>query len=329
MAASRYLLALSRDGMLPDTFACVHPRFDTPHRAVLLTGALVLATQFLKLRLLVEAASSVLMVSFIFSCLSVVVLRESRLQNYRPRFKAPLYPWLQIAGLLGFVALLITMGIEAWIVCAIFVTVALLIYWLYGRIRATREYALLYLAERIAARELTSHHLETELKEIIQERDDIVKDRFDYVVENTDVLDVEGPIEAPELFGRIADALAPTLAVSAERANELLVEREEQSTTALTPFVAIPHIILEGSHHFRLLIVRCRQGVHFSAAAPAVKAVFVLAGTLDERPFHLQALAALASIVHNPEFERRWMAARGEEGLRDVLVLGQRRRYVH
>jgi APA family basic amino acid/polyamine antiporter len=329
MAAARYLFALSRDGMLPDGLAAVHPRFKTPHRAVLLTGALVLAVQFLKLKLLVEAASSVLIVSFVFSCLSVIVLRESRLQNYLPRFKAPLYPWLQIVGLVGFTALLVLMGLEALIVSGVFIAIASLIYWLYGRIRATREYALLYLVERIAARELTSHHLETELKDIIHERDDVVKDRFDYIVENTDVLDLEGPLEPAALFDQVAATLAPSLEVSTARIMQSLTDREEQSTTALTPFVAIPHIILEGTHHFRLLIVRCRDGVRFSEASPAVRAVFVLAGTLDERLFHLQALAALASIVQNPQFETRWLAARGEPGLRDVLLLGQRRRFAH
>ena len=32
-------------------------------------------------------------------CIAVIVMRESRIDTYKPGFKAPLYPWLQIAGI--------------------------------------------------------------------------------------------------------------------------------------------------------------------------------------------------------------------------------------
>ena len=56
-------------------------------------------------------------------------------------------------------------------------------------------------------------------------------------------------------------------------------------------------------------------------------AVFVLAGTKDERPFHLRSLAAIAQIVQDPHFEDRWMVAKKKEDLRDVILLGERQRH--
>jgi mannitol/fructose-specific phosphotransferase system IIA component (Ntr-type) len=55
--------------------------------------------------------------------------------------------------------------------------------------------------------------------------------------------------------------------------------------------------------------------------------VFVIAGTKDERTFHLQTLAAIAQIVQNPNFEKKWLAAKNEEALRDVILLGERKRH--
>jgi len=47
MGGSRALYALSRAGQLPAVFGSLHPRFNTPHRAILLIGALsVLAPLF-------------------------------------------------------------------------------------------------------------------------------------------------------------------------------------------------------------------------------------------------------------------------------------------
>jgi mannitol/fructose-specific phosphotransferase system IIA component (Ntr-type) len=106
----------------------------------------------------------------------------------------------------------------------------------------------------------------------------------------------------------------------------LLEERERASSTAISPTVAIPHVVLPGENAFDILLARCRKGIRFSDAAPNVRAVFVFVGTGDERNFHLRALAAVAQIVQDSHFEKRWAAARGVEELRDLVLLAERRR---
>jgi mannitol/fructose-specific phosphotransferase system IIA component (Ntr-type) len=326
MAASRYLLASSRDGLLPEFLGRIGVRRKTPYAAVLVTGAFMIAVLFLRLEFLVKVASSVLILTYVFSCLSIIILRESRLQNYQPRFRAPLYPWVQVVGLAGFMLLLFKMGVNVLLVNLALVVGALFMYWFYGRIRANREYALLHLVERITAKELTTHSLESELKEIIRERDDIVKDRFDHVVEEAVVLDIDRAMTVDEFFELVAERMAGRLDVEPPVLLRLLHEREKESTTVLTPYLAIPHIIVESEHSFDILLARCREGISFSESAPHVQAIFVLAGAKDERNFHLRALAAIAQIVQGADFERRWMAAKSEEDLRDIVLLGERRR---
>ena len=103
-------------------------------------------------------------------------------------------------------------------------------------------------------------------------------------------------------------------------------QREQESSTAITDSLAIPHIILEGEKKFDILIVRCKEGIYFSEQAPNVKMVFVIAGSRDERNFHLQVLAAIAQMVSNQSFEKKWMKAKDKEALRDIILLGERRR---
>jgi APA family basic amino acid/polyamine antiporter len=326
MAASRYPLALSRDGLLPGFLQRISLRFKTPHVSILVTGVFMIIALFLRLDILVKAASAVLILTYMFSCLSVIVLRESRLQNYQPSFSAPLYPWVQIAGILGFGLLLIEMGREALIASSILIMSGLFVYWFYGRIRSSREYALIYLIERITAKELTTRSLETELREVIRERDDILKDRFDRAVEDAVVLDVDLGISMEDFFQLAADRMAERLRMEPDVLFDLLIEREKESTTVLSPHLAIPHIILEGEHKFDILLARCQPGVRFPGVGHDVHAIFLLAGTRDERPFHLRSLAAIAQIVQDPHFEQRWMAARRKDDLRDLILLGKRRR---
>lgn len=326
MSASRYPLALGRDGLLPEFLSRINVRFKTPHISILVTGIFIVIALFLPLDILIKAASSVLILTYLFSCFSIIILRESRLQNYQPTFRAPWYPWIQIIGILGFGFLLFEIGKDAVLIISVLIISALFVYWFYGRIRASKEYALLYLIERITAKELTTHLLEDELKEIIRERDEILKDRFDEVIERSAILDIDHTIKMEEFFKLVATKMANNLGVTANSLFNLLLEREKETTTAITPHVAIPHIIIEGENKFDILIARCREGIKFSKDAPNVKSVFVLIGTRDERNFHLRSLTAIAQIVQDPHFEDRWMVAKNKEVLRDIVLLGKRRR---
>ena len=326
MTAARSLVPLSRDGLIPGLLGRINSKFQTPHNSLLVTGAFIIVSLFLKLEILVEAASVVLILTNILSCLSVIILRESHLQNYQPSFRVPLYPWIHIVGIVGLGFLVLEIGKEALIMSAILIAAGFLAYWFYGRIRGYREYALLHLIARITARELTTRSLETELKEIIRERDDIIRDRFDHVIENAVVLDIGRSMPVEEFFESVAYAMADNVKVEPAVLLKSLLDRERETTTVLNPYLAIPHIIVEGERTFHILLARCREGIVFSEAAPKVHAVFVLVGTKDERNFHLNSLAAIAQIVLDADFDNRWMAARNKEALRDIVLLGKRKR---
>ncbi|MCK4226605.1 amino acid permease [candidate division WOR-3 bacterium] len=326
MSASRYPMALSRDRLLPNFLGRVNERFKTPHVAILITGVFMILALFLRLDILIKAASSVIILTYLFSCFSIIILRESHLQNYQPSFRAPLYPWIQIIGIICFGFLLFGIGGEALLIISILIGGGLFLYWFYGRVRANKEYALLYLIERITAKELTTRSLEDELKEIIRERDEILKDRFDEVIEKCTILDIDHTIKMEELFKLVATKMAVNLGVTANSLFDLLMEREKETTTAITPHIAIPHIIIKGENKFGILIARCQEGIQFSESTPNVKSVFVLIGTRDERNFHLRSLAAIAQIVQDPDFEKRWIEAKDKEALRDTVLLGKRSR---
>jgi mannitol/fructose-specific phosphotransferase system IIA component (Ntr-type) len=133
-------------------------------------------------------------------------------------------------------------------------------------------------------------------------------------------------LKVEEFFSLAADAMAERLGLDRRSLFERFMERERESSTAIAKTIAIPHVIIEGTRAFDLLIARCREGVYFSEESPRVHTVFVLAGTRDDRNFHLVSLAAIAQIVSEHGFEERWMGAKSGESLRDIVLLGKRRR---
>lgn len=218
------------------------------------------------------------------------------------------------------------MGEGAFLISALLIAAGFAIYWFYGRARTERESALLHLVQRLTAKELVTGSLEAELKEVIRERDDIVLDRFDRLIEHSTVLDLEQGMSMEEFFRLVAERLAGRLKVPAPVLLERLLARERESSTVLSPGLAIPHVIVEGEGMFEVLLARSRQGITFAKDAQPVRSVFVLVGTRDKHNFHLRALSAIAQVVQEPGFEKKWMAARGEQALRDVVLLGERKR---
>jgi amino acid transporter/mannitol/fructose-specific phosphotransferase system IIA component (Ntr-type) len=327
MSASRYLLAMSRDRMLPKPFSRINSRFQTPHVAILVTGLIMTLSLLLDLKILVEAASTVLMLTYILACLGVIILRESALHNYRPLYKSPFYPWLQIAGVIGLIYVLYEVGTDAYLISAALILVAFAYYWFFARKVVNKESALLHLVSRITNKQLVTGTLEDELKQIIRERDDISMDRFDYLVEKAPILDLKGTVSRDELFRLSAKKLSERLNIDEKKMTELLKKREEEGSTLLTPSLAVPHVIIEGTNRFELLIVRAKEGIQFSEDYPGVKTLFVIAGTRDQRSFHLRALAAIAQIVQTRDFEKRWYEASNEQGLRDIILLSTRDRF--
>jgi mannitol/fructose-specific phosphotransferase system IIA component (Ntr-type) len=151
-------------------------------------------------------------------------------------------------------------------------------------------------------------------------------DRFEQTIAGCLVLDLDEAMPADSFFARAAEALAGRVGLAPPRVLALLRERERQISTALTPDLAITPIVVAGQHGYEVLLARCRKGVRFSAATPAVRAAIVLARAPDEARFHLLALAAIARVLIDPDFIARWLAARGEQGLRDVFLPGKRRK---
>lgn len=326
LTASRYLQALGSDELLPE-FLTRKSKRQIPYMAVILTGAFILLSVFLNLKILVEAASTVFVLGYILASLAIIVIRESGVHNYHPSYRAPFYPWLQIVTIIGFAFVLFEMGEDSFFITAIIIFIAFMVYWFYGRKNVQKDSALLHLIEKITDKKLVTGQLENELKEIIRERDMITPDEFDNVVENCEVIDIKEKISIDELFAKTSAILEEKLKVDQQQISRLLIERENKNSTVLTPNLAIPHIVIDGDGVFEMVMARCKQGVVFSPTRKNIKVVFVLVGTKDKRNLYLRTLAGIAQIFQSKEIEHKWEKALNRQGLKDIILLGKRKRF--
>lgn len=194
------------------------------------------------------------------------------------------------------------------------------------RFGVNQDEAMLQMVEKAAAKELTAPGDKNEVKKIISAQGRPHTDRFDLLIESAQVMDLKQSMDKELFFDMVAHTMSDTLAMPVSEIFDLLTKREKEATTVLAPGLAVPHIIVEGENKFSILLARCKKGIAFSPDQPLVYAAFVLIGSRDERNFHLQALSAIAQIVLDPRFEKKWMRARNRHTLRQVILTADRKR---
>ena len=144
LASSRFPFAMARDNLLPPFLESVHQRFGTPHWAIIGTGvAMGLAITFLPVHDVAELASGFKIMIFMLINGCVIVLRTSSDSHkwYDPKWKTPwpLYPVVQLFGILGGGALLYLMGSKSLVGASAAIVLGLIIYNGYGRNRVDAQ----------------------------------------------------------------------------------------------------------------------------------------------------------------------------------------------
>ncbi len=136
MAASRFPFAMSRDNLLPESLENVHPKYQTPHLAIIGTGiAMAAAITLMPVADIAKLASGFkIMIFIVINCCVIVLRRASKTHSwYKPEWKSPLYPWIQLFGIIGGFVLVYLMGIKAIIgalACCVF---GIITYYSYGK----------------------------------------------------------------------------------------------------------------------------------------------------------------------------------------------------
>ena len=132
IALPRILFAMAGDGLLPAALGRIHPRFLTPHVAIMVAGgvAAVVAGLF-PIEVLGDLVVVVTLLTFIAVCACVMVLRFRRPNLKRP-FRVPLVPLVPVLGILSSTVMLWSVPADTWIQLAVWIGLGVVIYFAYG-----------------------------------------------------------------------------------------------------------------------------------------------------------------------------------------------------
>ncbi|MEA1986975.1 MAG: amino acid permease, partial [Candidatus Marinimicrobia bacterium] len=325
LSSSRIPLAMSKDNLLPSVLSKVNLKLQTPIISILMTSVFMVSViLFLELENLVKVASTMMLILFLFVNFSVILMRESKIITYRPSFKSPFYPYLQIIGIIVYLILIIEMGNIPLLITLGFLILSILWYFLYSKKRNSKQSALIHIVERISSKKLKTSTLTDELKDILIKRDDIIEDKFDRLIKQAEFIDIDKKMNKNQIFEIISNTFSKKLNIHSKTIYNLLEERENVSSTVIYKGLAIPHIIIEGEKIFDIIVIRSQKGIDFGNDIPPVHILFALVGSIDERSFHLQALMSIAQIIQNKNFINNWKKAKDIEELKNLILLTDR-----
>ena len=129
----RIFFAMSRDGLLPQFFAKVHPRFRTPHVGTIITGVFVGVTaMFTSLDAMVDLTNIGTLFAFILVCLGIMILRIKDPDRERP-FRVPGGTYLMpILGVISCMILAVYLPPKSWWRFVYWLGAGLVVYVTYG-----------------------------------------------------------------------------------------------------------------------------------------------------------------------------------------------------
>jgi len=331
LSASRYPLAMSRDKIFPKIFNKIS-KHGTPIIAIILTVSIIITLLIIfDPTKIAKLASSFQLLMFALVCLSVIIMRESKIESYDPGFKSPFYPYMQIIGLLASLALIIFMGWLPIIFTLSFVVLGIIWYWNYAKDKVVRSGAIYHIFERLGKARYGG--LDTELRGILKEKGLRADDPFDHIVARSHVIDLKETAEFEDVVNLAAKWFCKFVNHSYDEISELFLEGTRIGATPVTHGIALPHLRLKGFKRAEMVLVRCINGVHIKLNNPLtdfkeedvnVTAVFFLVSPESDPAQHLRILAQIAGRVDQNSFIVDWNLAKDDHEIREAILNEER-----
>jgi APA family basic amino acid/polyamine antiporter len=125
-------ILMARDGLLPQYFSRIHPRFRTPHITTIWTGIFVgLSALIIDIGSAAELTNIGTLFAFILVSAGVIVLRHTAPERKRP-FKIPCVPFLPLCGIFFCLLLMMSLPILTWIRFFVWLGIGFGVYFMHG-----------------------------------------------------------------------------------------------------------------------------------------------------------------------------------------------------
>lgn len=331
MSAARYPLAMARDELIPTYFSRLG-RFGTPTIATVATTIIMI---FLLVAFNVESvaklASAFQLLLFGILNISVIVMRESKIEGYDPGFKSPWYPWMQIAGFFISIFLIAEMGLLSIIFTIAIAAVSVVWYFSYSKGKVEREGAIYHVHARLGQHQ--HEGLEREMRSIMREKGLRREDPYELAVGQALVLDLPNDLHIDDITQKVSKHFAERVNIEADKIYDLFIEDYREGIIPVGNACAIKHVRVEEDIDTQVALIRIKEGLpfeninlednHQNMDDDLTSLIYLMSSSNDSGQ-HLRILAHMAEMIDTFDFKERWLNARDEAEIREILLRDER-----
>ena len=133
MGQSRVFYSMSKDGLLPNVFSDLHPKFSTPHKSNWILFVFVgLFAAFVPGSIAGDLTSFGTLFAFVLVSAGIWIMRRAEPNLARP-FKTPLVPLVPILGILVCAGMIVALDITTLKAAGLWMLIGFVVYFSYGK----------------------------------------------------------------------------------------------------------------------------------------------------------------------------------------------------
>ncbi|WP_159523365.1 amino acid permease [Sunxiuqinia indica] len=329
LSSSRYPFAMGRDKLFPALFSKVGKK-GTPVVSIVMTTALiVIFILVLSEEGIAKLASTFNLIIFLLINFAVIVFRSSKISSYDPGFNSPLYPWMQIAGMLISLVLIVFMGWGAILFSFVIILLASMWFYYYAKKNVKREGAIYHWFALLGQHQHVE--LENEFMTILKEKGLRQGDPFDELIINSKITKIKQEnMTFEELVVQVAGWLSFQLVVSKKELIDDFHALSAFDSSLIKPEVAILHAKNSRIKKPLLHVILFEKGIPKPVAKSGIqsedniKIFFFLANPEGEPRLQLRMLARLIDIVEREDFVKELLNKDNDRSIKEYLLHNER-----
>lgn len=334
MSAARYPFAMARDNLLWKDLSAIG-RHGTPTIAILVTsGVMTFFILVLNVEDIAKLASAFMLLIFGLLNLAVIIMRESKIEEYDPGFKSLLYPWMQIAGIIVSLWLIAEMGILSVLFTLGLIIACIAYFHYYASKKVKRSGAIFHVHARLG--KMQYEELEWEMRGILREKGLRKDDPYERAVGKSIVIEMQNAKQIEEITKQVSKKLSDRVELSTDTLIELFHDESSEGILPVGNKTGLKHIRIDSNIDTEIVLVRIKEGFRIDDENVAnlmdtddsdddeLHALIYLVSSSKKSGQHLRILAHLAEMIDSAGFCTRWNDAKDEAELREILLRDER-----
>nr|WP_319401302.1 amino acid permease [uncultured Carboxylicivirga sp.] len=328
LSASRYPFAMGRDKLLPAVLSNIWGK-GTPAVAILFTTVfIILFILLLSEEGIVKLASTFQLLIFIFINFSVIVFRNSKIESYDPGYTSPLYPLMQIIGIIISFLLIVYLGWMPILFTAGIILLAVLWYHFHSRGKVKREGAIFHWFALLG--QYQYDELENELMTILKEKGLREGDPFDETIINSRISIIKTPTTLDSILDKVTDYFDTELQLNKKAIRERFIHSLDEDSVVALPGVLVFHIKQKNVMHPSMFAAVSQEAINNiaplknpEAFAPIHICCFMI--NSDENPKQqLRMLSRLVDIMERPGFVQKIISMDSHREMKEYMLQNER-----